>query len=288
MQEVFDKIGAELVPAIDQYYATKNLPALQYRITNNNENIPLSFIEHTTGKNRVVDMYKRAHPHILTGIQPNTTDIDALSKFLQTPTWFPCPNNPKCYKSQIVHRPDLAIIFQEPAGAAPPNAMPFRIPIFICEVEGRRDGWGRYEQEHKALEESISTLAFMPDTFLMFIFHNRFEFWYLERNPADGCIEITSHPIYLQSGGEVAFSAAMNSIVDLITGILVRQLVRNGDVLRLSMAQFRTRNLRAYYDPPVGHGTYICANCWVLALPTTASLYCAQHQQNAAALPNYE
>ena len=166
--------------------------------------------------------------------------------------------------------------------------MPFRIPIFICEVEGRRDGSGRYEQEHKALEESISTLAFMPDTFLMFIFHNRFEFWYLERNPADGCIEITSHPIYLQSGGEVAFSAAMNSIVDLITGILVRQLVRNGDVLRLSMAQFRTRNLRAYYDPPVGHGTYICANCWVLALPTTASLYCAQHQQNAAALPNYE
>ena len=160
MDEIITRICRELVPVIDQFYSQLGQPALEFRIANN-----ISFIEHTSAKNRVADMYQRAHPHPLTGVQPNITYVRNLSKFLQMQNWYPCTaNNPKCTKSQVVHRPDLAMIFQEPSTSVPLNSMPW---------------WGRYEQEHKALEEATSTLAFMPDTFLLFIYHNRFEFWYL-------------------------------------------------------------------------------------------------------------
>ena len=248
----------------------------------------MAFIEHQTSKDRVADMHRRGHPHRATGAQPNIADVRDLSKFLQTATWFPCQNNPKCEKSHIVHRPDLAIIFREPPVGIPLGTILYKIPILITEVEGSKAGWGRFEQESKALEEAVSTLAFMPDTFLLFVYHNRFEFWYLERNPGDGCIDITSYPIHIQVGGQAAFGAALCNVIDLITGILVRQMIRNGPVISASLASFRAMNLRAYFDPPPGQGTPICNNCWVLPGPTSASTYVAQNAGNVPALPTFE
>ena len=267
---------------------TQGLPPVRLSVRNNNYNIPMSFIEHRASKNIVADMYRRGYPHPLTGQQGNITDVADLSKFLQTRTWFPCQNNPKCEKSHIVHRPDLAVTFREPVVGI--NNVPFRIPIFITEVEGSKDGWGRFEQEGKALEEAVTTLAFMPDIFLLFIYHNRFEIWYVERNPAHGCIDVTSYPTYIQVGGEAPFGAALDTIIDHLTGILVRQLVRNGPILTASMASFRASNLQPYYDPPPGQGTPICNNCWVLPGAATASAYVAHHtnQGNVAALPTFE
>ena len=204
MDEMLDRILTELVPAVDTYnqQLQQGIAPLHLSVSNNNANIPISFIKHQTTKDKVADMYKRGHPHQLTGAAANIDDVRNLSKFLQTCCWYPCPNNPKCRKSHVVHRPDLAVIYREPAAAIPLNAIPYRVPIFITEVEGMKAGWGRYEQEAKALEEAVSTLAFMPDTFLLFVYHNRFEFWYLERNSDDGCIDVTSYPIYIQVGGK--------------------------------------------------------------------------------------
>ena len=288
MDDIIRKLEGELVPVIDAYYAQMGHPRLQLRVANNNENIPLAVIEHTSDKGVVADMYKRAHPHPQSGAQGNRNEVLALSKFLQTSQWYTCPGQPKCSKSQIVYRPDIAIIFQESPLVAPINAAPYRVPILLIEVEGWKDGWGRFEQEHKAMEEAASTLAFCAETYLLFIYYNRFEFWHLVRNPNDGCIDVTSHPIYVQRGGEIPFASDMNKVIELIAGILIKQLIRNADVIRMSMAEFRNSNLAAYCDPAPGSGVDVCDHCWVLAKPTSASTYCYRYRNNVAALPTYE
>ena len=222
MDDIIRKLEGELVPVIDAYYAQMGHPRLQLRVANNNKNIPLAVIEHTSDKGVVADMYKRAHP------------------------------------------------------------------ILLIEVEGWKDGWGRFEQEHKAMEEAASTLAFCAETYLLFIYYNRFEFWHLVRNPNDGCIDVTSQPIYVQRGGEIPFASDMNKVIELIASILIKQLIRNVDVIRMSMAEFRNSNLAAYSDPAPGSGVDVCDHCWVLAKPTSASTYCYRYRNNVAALPTYE
>ena len=224
MEEILKKIEYELVPRINQYHAAQQppIPPVQLKLANNSESIPIGLVEHQTTKWAIADMYKTANPHPATTVLPYRVDVENVSKFLQTTHWMGCPNlNSKCRKRTLVHVPDVAVLYQEPATAVPGNAYPYKVPILIVEVEGSKDVWGANEQESKALEEACSTLAFMPDTFLMFIYSNRFEFWYLVRNPADGSIDCTSHPIYVQHGGQAPFRNSMKKIMSNIVGILV-------------------------------------------------------------------
>ena len=172
------------------------------------------------------------------------------------------------------------MIYQEPATTVPPNRYPYKVPILIIEIEGAKDVWGAGEQESKALEEACSTLAFMPDTYLLFIYHNRFEFWYLVRNPADGTIDCTSYPIYVQHGGEVPFRESMTKVIENILGIMVRQLVRNGPIIRRSIIEYRSALLEAYQHPRAGTANYCCPNCWVLPHPQSATAHVTRHQNN--------
>ena len=115
------------------------------------------------------------------------------------------------------------------------------------------------------------------ETFLLFIYNNRFEIWHVERNPLDGCIDVTSYPTYIQVGGAVPFGAALDTMLDQMTGIFVRQLVRNGPIITASMVDFRANNLKPYFDPAPGQGQPICNNCWVLRAANSASAYVYNH-----------
>ena len=126
-------------------------------------------------------MYRMANPHPATNVPPYRVDVTNVSKFLQTTQWPECQNlMNKCKKRTLVHKPDLAVIYKEPATTVPANRFPYRVPILIIEIEGSKDMWGASEQKTKVLEEASSTLAFMPDTYVVFVYGNRFEFWYLE------------------------------------------------------------------------------------------------------------
>ena len=87
--------------------------------------------------------------------------------------------------------------------------MPYRVPLFIIEVEGAKNIWGSGEQEHKALEEAAGSLAFVPDTYLLFIYHNRFKFWHAVHNPIDRAIDVKAYPVYVQQGSTIPFHSKM-------------------------------------------------------------------------------
>ena len=101
-------------------------------------------------------------------------------------------------------------------------------PCFIIEVEGAKDIWGSGEQEHKALKEAAGTLAFMPDTYLLFIYHNRFEFWHAVCNPIDGSIDVKAYPVYVQQGNTIPFHSQMQKILIRILKILAKQCILGG------------------------------------------------------------
>ena len=118
---------------------------------------------------------------------------------MQTNLWPYCGYDNRCLKKTIIHHPDLAVVHQETVSIRPPNCTPNRVPLLIIEVEGAKDIWGLGKQEHKALEEAAMTLAFVPGTYLLFIYHNRFEFWHIVRNPIDGSVDVKAYPVCMFS-----------------------------------------------------------------------------------------
>ena len=57
-----------------------------------------------------------------------------------------CPNvGNRCRKRNLVHQPDITVIYKEPATTLPLNQYPYRVPILIIEVEGSKDVWGAGE-----------------------------------------------------------------------------------------------------------------------------------------------
>ena len=205
MYTIIARIVKEMLPRVNTYYAScvPPLPTLVLDISNNNENLPIGLVEHETDKWQIADMYRAAFPHPLTGVAPYVIDVVNVSKFLQTQLWPYCGQQNKCRKKTLVHRPDLAVIHQELVSVRPRNSTPYRVPLFIVEVEGAKDVWGSGEQEHKALEEAASTLAFLLETYLLFIYHNRFEYWHIVHNPDDGSIDVKAYPVYVQQGSTI-------------------------------------------------------------------------------------
>ena len=152
------------------------------------------------------------------------------------------------------------------------------MPILIIEVDGAKDIWGLGEQEHKALEEAAATLAFIPETYLLFIYHNRFEFWYIVHNPIDGSVDVKAYPVYVQQGSTIPFQAQMQKILIRIVKILVKQCISGAEVLRLSESEYRKDGWLPYKDPSHSQGATVCPNCWVLPFPLSATNHCVNFE----------
>ena len=290
MYMMLNCILKEMIPRVNMYYAscTPPIPILVLDLSNNNENLPLGLVEHDIDKWKMADMYRAAHPHPSTGIVPYRTDVLNISKFLQTDFWPYCGHANRCRKKTIVHRPDLAVIHQEAVSVRPPNSMLYRVPLFIIEVKGAKDIWGLGEQEHKALEEAAGTLAFMPKTYLLFIYHNRFEFWHAVRNPIDGSIDVKAYPVYVQQGSTIPFRSQMQKILVRIVKIFAKQCISGARVLRVSEREYRSDGWLPYKDPGHGLGAVVCPNCWSLPFPLSATNHCINFAGNDDKLPHYE
>ena len=125
MEEVLKRIEFELVPRINQYNAAQQpaIPPLQLTFANNSESIPIGLMEHQATKWTISNMYRMANPHPATTVAPYIVDVENTSKFLQTRHWMECPNvGNKCRKRTLVHVPDLAVLYHEPATTVPGNS----------------------------------------------------------------------------------------------------------------------------------------------------------------------
>ena len=188
----------------------------------------------------------------------------------------------------IIHHPDLAVVHQEAVSIQPPNSTPYHVPLLIIEVEGAKDIWDSGEQEHKALEETVAILAFMPETYLLFIYHNRFEFWYIVRNPIDGSVDVKAYPVYVQQGSTIPFRAQMQKILIRIVKILAKQCISGAEVLRLSKSEYRKDRWLLYKAAGHGQGAVMCPNCLVLPFPLSATNHCINFVGNNDKLPQIE
>ena len=233
MYMMIDRIIQEILPRVNTYYSscTPPVPALVLDLSNN-KNLPLGLIEHDINKLKMVDMYRAANPDPSTGIRPYITDVINVSKFMQSNLWPYCGYDNRCWKKTIIHHPDLAVVHQEVVSVWPPNSTLYCVPILIIEVDGAKDVWGSGEQEHKALEEAAATLAFIPKTYLLFIYHNRFEFWHIVCNPINGSVDVKAYPVYVQQGSTIPFRAQMQKILIRIVKILVKQCISGAEVER--------------------------------------------------------
>ena len=279
---MIDRIIQEILLRVNTYYSncTPPVPVLVLDLFNSNENLPLGLIEHDINKWKMVDMYQAANPHPSTGIRPYITDVINVSKFMQSNLWPYCGYDNRCQKKTIIHLPDLAVVHQEAVSIWPPNSTPYHVPILIIEVDGAKDIWGSDEQEHKALEEAATTLAFIPETYLLFIYHNRFEFWHIVHNPIDGSVDVKAYPVYVQQGSTIPFRAQMQKILIRIVKILVKQCISGAEVLRLSESEYRKDGWLPYKDPSHGQGAIVCPNCWVLPFPLSATNHCVNFAGN--------
>ena len=67
-------------------------------------------------------------------------------------------------------------------------------------MEGGKDVWGAMEQEEKAMEEVVNTLAFMEQNYCLFIYNNRWEFWKVKRMEVTSTVDLTCETIWVQTG----------------------------------------------------------------------------------------
>ena len=182
----------------------------------------------------------------------------------------------------------MAVVHQEAVSIRPLNSTPYHVPLLIIEVEGAKDIWGLGEQEHKALEEASATLAFIPETYLLLIYHNRFEFWHIVCNPINGSVDVKAYPVYVQQGSTIPFQAQMQKILVRIVKIVAKQSILGGEVLRLSKSEYRKDGWLLYKDPGHGQGAVVCPNCWDLPFPLSATNHCINFAGNNDKLPQME
>ena len=184
--------------------------------------MPLAFIGNQCMGIVIHNSYQSANPNPQTQDPPSTNELFALSAFLQTRTWPLCVRNDKCEKLTIVHWPDVCIVYKELHNAIPAGRNMFRIPIFICEVEGLQSVWGEGEQESKAIEEACYALSFIPENYFIFIYARRFEFLACKRNPYTGSIDIEKQIVCMQQDGDTLRDKLIG-VTKTIVKILIKQ-----------------------------------------------------------------
>ena len=86
-------------PVINNYYIHTGHSPVTACVSNNNEPLPVSIIEHKCTKGVIRTTYSESNPKPLSNNPPSPDEIMALSAFLQTHAWPLCMRNNKCEKA---------------------------------------------------------------------------------------------------------------------------------------------------------------------------------------------
>ena len=193
-----------------------------------------------------------------------------------------CTKPAQCQKPTVVHRPDLAVVFEELRQHVPNGANKFKIPILICEIEGAKNVWGEGEQESKAFEEASYSLAFVPENYIVFVYPRRCEIIICKRNPHTGSLDLEREIVYFQDDGDI-FREKMMYLCNLIVKIIVKQLTQGKTLIELAMPRYRQMgwdgiNLFHPYHT-------VCNPCWYIPDASSATRIFNNNPNN---IPQFE
>ena len=264
-------------PIINDYHRNFGNTHTSTYVSNNAQPLPISLIRQRSTKNVIEDTYSTANPHPRSNAAADTDALLHLSAFLQHPTWPLCPKADPCRKPTLVHRPDLCVVYEELANSVPVGRNQYKLPIFICEIEGSKDVWGDGEHESKAIEEVCYSLPFILENYILFVYHIRFEVWCCKRNPHTSTIDIQCETIHLQQDGD-SFRDKLVFLTGTIIEIIVKQLMSGKALLDIALPCYRQMGCDGIniFHPP----TNVCDRCWCLGNPTVASNLCFANPNN--------
>ena len=254
-------ILGESIPIINQHHRIHQGTIASACVANNNEPIPIAFIQQHCNKLDIQNTYSSANPNPRDMNVPDQENMFCLSAFLQHRSWPVCHQQQPCEKPTIVHQPDVAVVLREGQHLVPNNCNQYHVPILICEIEGSKDVWGQGEQQSKALEEACYSLAFILENYIIFVYPRCWEVICCTHNPHTGTIDVESEVVHLQQDGDVLMEK-MKYICEVVIKIFVRQLTIGKRLIELVLPRYRQSGLDAIniFHPPKN----VCHQCWNL------------------------
>ena len=153
----------------------------------------------------------------------------------------------------------MCIVYKELHNLIPAGGNMFRIPIFICEVEGSKSVWGEGEQESKAIEEACYALSFIPENYIIFIYARRFEFLTCKRNPYTGSIDIEKQIVYMQQDRDTLRDKLI-SVMKTIVKMLIKQFTCGKRLINIALPLYRQMGWDGIniFHPHKN----VCPTCW--------------------------
>ena len=135
------------------------------------------------------DNFKLAEPHQASGFQPDQTSKEVLhflAKVMKTIEWpktlCPLKTSP-CKKPTTGQLPDVVICVLW--GTIHPQEM----PIFICEIIGSKDIWGKGSMEYKGWVATLKNLCFLPVTYYLEVRDIAAHLYQIQCKPKSGIID---------------------------------------------------------------------------------------------------
>ena len=147
------------------YYHAPNEVKLE--VTSNEKEFHYAFLSNQISDDNLQDNFKLAKPHQASGFQPDQTSKEVLhflAKVMKTIEWpwTLCPLKTSPCKKPMTHPlPDVIICVLW--GTIYPQEM----PIFICEIIGSKDTWGKGSMEYKGWVATLKNLCFLLVTYYL-------------------------------------------------------------------------------------------------------------------------
>ena len=121
------------------------------------------------------------------------------------------------------------------------------------------------------MHEVVSSLAFLPEAYLGFIYPVKISLWKAIRNPDKTCVEIKKEDIHL-NGEERSLSDALGYFMDHVIGILVHQIYQNGPCVESTIPYIRnTHGALAMRHTWNLNTAPCCDDCFILENTRSAS-----------------
>ena len=142
-----------------------------------------------------------------------------------------------------------------------PNARyPFRSPLVIVEVQGKKINWDHNLYSFKALCKICCALTFAPQGYIVHVFPERVDLVSAYRNHNDMTIDCEVEQINIQKNDQ-NLVAVFDTLTSRLVQILVKQMMRTASTTTKSFEEKRQLCLNYHSDAKKGYGP-ACRNCF--------------------------
>ena len=137
---------------------------------------------------------------------------------------------------------------------------PFRSPLVIVEVEGKKVNWDHNMYSSKAFCEIASALAFALQGYIVHVFPERVDLVSAYRDHTDMTIKCEAEQINIQKNDQ-NLVAAFDTLTSRLVQILVKQMMRTASITTMSFDEKRQLGLNYHSDAKKRYRP-ACRNCF--------------------------